>query len=518
MTTIRRLLLTLLLLAGVAPALAADGGYITDAALRDRALAALVAAAGETRPISRLTFTPDEIVLRAQPDSGRDLVEWRARRLDLVAFTHNWIGGPQRVVHSGLVDDPAGSYFRLGEIDPGLVSQVVAAAVAYAGLQGAPVVERVEIARAESLLPNPGYGDIRWTVSLGTPDEHALAYADAAGTIIGGDLSNTERVRRLDFLGGDTWPMAEAQAQLAAALGTARAHRVRIGERSITVTADHPADKALQRDYSWSVEGVTYSLVDLPNFVELGLGGGTSFGFGAVDLTRLPAVKAAALEAFDSPGAAITGLEASMPIDTPAAVLRVLWRVDMRQADGETGRAWVDTSGRVVEMELPDGRMPEIGPWLAPETLAHTLARIAETFGADAKIFSITVDDSQASIDIEDPRAPGTLAQFLVDGREIVRFGSASFMADLAPDHVFTMADLAPLTAERLGDMAGHTLARVNVEGGSVYRYTISRQALILDPGDTRLLVEVRAGRDNGNAGGWVTFTLAGEEVDALLP
>ncbi len=312
--------------------------------------------------------------------------------------------------------------------------------------------------------------------------------------------------------------MAEAQALLASVLGTSLVHELRIYDSYIFVTADHPTDSSLQRDYSWNLEGVTRGLVDTPNLVTLGLGGMATFALSELDLTKLPAIKAAAIEAFASPDAAITAIDADKPTDRASGDLRVLWEVEFRQGNGEEGEVLLDTDGNVVEVHLPDSRMPAVGPWLAPATLVDTLQRIEKAFGPDTRIFSISINDEQGSIELEDPLAPGEVAQFLIDEREVQRFGTGSFFADLADEHVFTMQDLAPLTEAKLAELSERTLQRINMPDAEIYRYTISRQALIMDPSDNRLMIEVRAGKDSGNEGGWLTFLLDGTQTDELLP
>jgi hypothetical protein len=199
--------------------------------------------------------------------------------------------------------------------------------------------------------------------------------------------------------------------------------------------------------------------------------------------------------------------------------LEVLWEVEFRQANGEEGEVFLDTSGNVVEVKLPESRLPDVGPWLAPTTVVDTIRRIGETFGPDARISEVSINDSQASIDIEDPQAPGEVAHFLMDAREGSRFGSGSFFASLEPDNVFMPADLAGLTAEQLADMVRRTEERLRMKDGVVFRYTFSRHALIMDPSDNRLMVEIRYGQEAiGGDAGWMTFLLDGTQTDELVP
>ena len=508
--------LVLMLLAS--PAIA-ERSYTDDAAVRQKGLDALVARMGETRPVARLRFTPDDIEATSQADSGDELLVWTAHRLDLQLMNFHTVTGPTPRDDFSVVDDQAGAFFRLAEAGLDRFDEAVAAAIDYAKLESAPAVKTVEIARSISILPQPAYGDIRWTIQLAAGSESAIVYLNTRGDVIGGDLSDTERAEALDLYLNDDWPMVDAQAQLGSVLGSSPVHEVRLYQNYVFVTADHPSDPSLTRDYSWTLEGVTRGLVDSPNFVTMGMGGIQPFAFDEVDLTALPRVKAAAREAFDAPDAVITAMEASKPLDRATSDLKVLWEVEFRQANGEAGEVWLDTAGNVVEVKLPESRLPEVGPWLAPATVIDTLRRIGETFGPEAKISEISINDTQASIDIEDPQAPGEVAHFLMDAREVTRFGSGSFFASLAPSNVFTPSDLGALTAEQLADMVERTTERLRLEGGEVFRYTFSRHALMMDEGDNRLMVEIRYGEEQGSGrSGWMTFLLDGTQTDEMTP
>ncbi len=518
MLMLRRLFVAFVLALTASSAVAADS-YTGAQAVREKGLEALIARIGESRPVVKLRFSPDAIVVVAQADAGRDFAEWTVSRLDLGIANFHFVSGPSTAYDSGVVDEPSAAYFRLSEIDLDLFDAVVAASIAHARLEDVPNVTSVEIARTVSILPEAAYGEIRWTVALQTDDESATVYLTRDGDVVGADLSDTERADDLDLWESDDWPMAEAQETLAGVLGRSPVHSVRLYRESILVTAQHPTDEGLARDYTWRLGGVTQGLIDTPNLVTMGMGDIAPFPFDEVDFTALPKIKAAAREAFGAADAVIAGIEASKPTDRAAAGLKVLWDVEFREANGETGEVWLDAQGNVVEVKLPESRLPEVGPWLAPATVVDTLRRIGEAFGPDAKISEISINDTQASIDIEDPQAPGEVAHFLMDAREVTRFGTGSFFASLDASNVFTPADLGGLTVAQLEDMVRRTEERLALEGGAVFRYTFSRHALIMDPSDNQLMVEIRYGQNNGLGDtGWMTFLLDGTQTDEMTP
>lgn len=518
MPMLRRLFVVLALVLIAPPALAAES-YTSAPLVRDKGFEALIAKMGESRPVVRLTVSLDQIVAVTQADAGSDFAEWTVSRMDLGIMNLHFVNGPSQAYDSGIVDDKSGAYFRLSDIDLTQFDAVVAASIAHAKLEDIPAVISVEIARTVSILPEAAYGEIRWTVALRTGDESATVYLTNEGDVIGADLSDTKRAENLDLWNSDDWPMAEAQSLLSSVLGSSLAHEVRLYQDYVFVTAEHPTDPELTRDYAWRLGGVTRGLVDTPNFVTLGMGDIAPFPFDEVDLTALPKVKAAAREAFAATDAVITGMEASKPTDRAMGDLKVLWEVEFRQANGEEGEVWLDAAGNVVEVKLPESRLPEVGPWLAPATVVDTLRRISETFGPDAKLSEISINDTQASIDIEDPQAPGEVAHFLMDAREVTRFGSGSFFASLDPGNVFTPGDLSGLTVEQLTEMVERTVERLEMDKGEVFRFTFSRHALIMDPSDNRLMVEIRYGQEQGSgAAGWMTFLLDGTQTDELVP
>ena len=84
---------------------------------------------------------------------------------------------------------------------------------------------------------------------------------------------------------------------------------------------------------------------------------------------------------------------------------------------------------------------------------------------------------------------------------------------------MFTLGDLAGLTVEQLEDMVRRTTERLEMDKGEVFRFTFSRHALIMDPSDNRLMVEIRYGQEQGSGdAGWMTFLLDGTQTDELVP
>lgn len=322
-----------------------------------------------------------------------------------------------------------------------------------------------------------------------------------------------------DLLATDTWPMTEAQQALADAVGGALVHAITIDSDSISVTADDATDPEQTIQYYWDGQGV-HTGASMVNFTALGMGDTKPFPLAALPLDRLPEVKTAAINAFARPKALITEIEGSMPTTRTSKKLIPLWEVHFAQPGGESGSVWLTGNAHVVDVILPQNGQAEVGPWLAPATVANTLARLGEEFGPRARFVEIMIDDTKALVQMEDPQNPGQIAEIYVDAGSMTRDESMMAGTPLGPtlDRPFTISDLATLDADMLADLERRTIERMGMPGMTVFRYTISRSVLFMTPEDDRLVIEVRAGLDDGWTSGRVTYDMAGNEVDVVTP
>jgi len=319
------------------------------------------------------------------------------------------------------------------------------------------------------------------------------------------------------MLFGDDWPMATAQAEIAAAIGTAKVHEITIGSDSIDIETDHPTDPEQTRHYSWDA-GTVRAGMSMPNFAALGMGDTEPFALDELDFTNLPAVKAAALAAFASEGAAITEIEGTKPSNRPGKKRLALWTVHINDIEGQSGEVLVSSLGQVVDTVLPASRQAVAGPWLAPATIVATLARLDQTFGPNARYAEIFIDNERGHLTVEDPQKPGTAARFDFDANSITRDDFMSMPFDATMERPFKIADIAPLDAAMLEKLAADTLQRMDNDTLAITRFTISRSILFMTPEDDRLLVEIRAEASDGWTGGRVTYDMAGDAVDIVTP
>lgn len=496
-----------------APA-AGSATYLNSANLRDRAFAALLKKIGPAPQVSRIEITDGTITAWVQGRAAHHTDEWRIERQKLLVFDRDAITGPRAVPGDGIVARQEGSFFAFADVGFDQLEQAVTAAISMAQMERLPTVGSVTIARRIAILPEPHYGEVRWTIALGNERETASVYADIGGRVYGADLSGTTRAKRLDLIADDDWPMDEAQADIAAALAGRPLKELRVYDTYLYFTAD--TDTNTTRDYSWKLGGVRLGL-EMPAFPSFG--DTMPFAVSEFDLTRLPEVKRKALAAYDWPDARIGYIYAEKSTERAAAP-QLLWRVDIKQANGEDGYVLVDAAANVVEMVLPESRaIAAAGPWLAPETVAGTLARLGKEFGPQARFGEILINDTQGAVLVEDPQARGQMASFIIDPRRITRFGTPMpWEAEANPDKLFTLEQLAPLDAATLARLAGQAVETMNLPGAAVFRYTFSRGTMIMDPSDNRLLVEIRVGKDDGWTSGWVTYEIDGRVADTMLP
>jgi hypothetical protein len=322
-----------------------------------------------------------------------------------------------------------------------------------------------------------------------------------------------------DFLKTDSWPMAKAQQALADQIGDALVHDITIDGDSVSLTADHATDPERTTGYYW--DGLTVHLgTSMPNFTALGMGDTKPFPLSDLPLASLPEVKIAATNAIALPRALITEIEGTMPTTRTSKKLIPLWEVHFARPGGESGSVFLTANAQVVDVILPASQQAEIGPWLAPVTVANTLARLGEEFGPNARYAEIFIDDSKAIVQMEDPQNPGQIAEIYVDADSMERGESMMAGTPLGPtlDRTFTLADIASLDADMLADLEQRTIERMAMPNMTVFRYTISRSVLFMTPEDDRLVVEVRAELPDGWTSGRAAYTMDGTEVDVVLP
>ena len=97
MPMLRRLFVAFVLIL-IATAAPAAESYTSADTVRQKGLDALIGKMGESRPVVRLTFTPDEIVVVTQADAGSDFAQWTVSRMDLGLVNFHFVSGPSQAL------------------------------------------------------------------------------------------------------------------------------------------------------------------------------------------------------------------------------------------------------------------------------------------------------------------------------------------------------------------------------------------------------------------------------------
>lgn len=365
MASVRWLLIVLLGFA--TPAYGATSTYLgSDGAAK--AVQEILAKIGGTPQVLGIDIAPDKVTVLTRNDRDGSINRWtHGGRGTLLRFLAA-VSGPEKVSESPLVRNLAGGVFDPAGVALDRIGEVIRTAMDYTVMERTAGVELITIRRQISIVPQPTYGDVRWTIRIKSPRESASVAADATGRIIGADLSDTVRGRALDMR-RDDWALATAVKRLEPHLGTdATLWKVIFYRSSIHVSADHPTKHSLQRDYSWKLDQVTRGLVDVQSArrmlqkneanwdPEMGprppwvlRGQSLQFAFQEIDFKALPALKSKAKALLELPDGEITGIGA----EKKRGMAGVQWEI---RVAGRGGR-------RIATVIFDAGGMPvEVNP------------------------------------------------------------------------------------------------------------------------------------------------------------
>ena len=524
--------LALVLLASL-PAYAAEG-YIGTPGDAARAAGLVTEALGRKAQVHTIRITEKDVTVLVRGDARPgDVEEWKVRTANrFFFFPSEGVSGPSAKQAPAIVADPAGGFFSFDDIALDKVSEVVGRAIAYARLQDTATIQTIEIARRVNLLPTPTYGDIRWTLYVSSPRETATVYTDAAGTIIGGDLSNTVLARNMDFYKDDDWPKETALESLISVIGTKPIVRdITIYPKSVQVKADHPTLPETTVGYSWDLSGVTRSAITSPMFP--GTAQQPALSLADIDLAPFARVRDNAIKAWGNEKSSLNYLMLRLFSEGPGKPEQ-RWTVHFTDW-GQPGELALFSNGGSIELtadgtvrvaNLPAARQPKRN-WLDPKTTRETLAAVSEQFGKNARFSEISVNNDSMRILAEVPDTPGKMRDYNANDRGIT--ASSMMMpwdAEFRPERLYRMDDLAFFSAEKLNELTARTFTRLKVGSDmALSRYTFSIGQLPTPDGsfmvpspDGKVTLEIRLEGPDGWKGGRVTYSSTGEEIDVVMP
>jgi hypothetical protein len=515
------------------PAAAAES-YLTAAGEAARATGRVASEMGCPAEFHTIRITDKEVSILLRSDArSADVDEWKVRQgTRLVFFDFEVVSGPVPRPAPAMVADVASGFFPLEAVALAKTDEIVTRALAYAKLEGPAAVQSIEITRRVHLLPTPAYGAIRWTIYVASPRESATVYADASGAIIGGDLSNTSRARKMHFIDDNAWPKDAALESLTGVIGGKPVVRdITICPKSVQVKADHPSLKETAAGYSWDVSGVTRS--PIASLMFPGTADDPAFSLADVDLTKLGAIRDKAKSAWGNSRSTINYMMLRLFSDGPGKP-ELRWTVHFTDI-AETGELALFSNGGSIELttdatvraaNLPAARRPKRN-WLDPKTTREALGVIGEQFGKNARFAELSISRDSMQILAEVPDTPGTMRSYTANDRGItVMTMMMPWESEFRPERLYRMNDLAFFSAETLAALTARTFTRLIIGPDmAVSRYTFSVGQLMTPDGsfmvpspDGRVTLEIRLESPDGWKGGRVTYSSTGEEIDVVMP
>jgi hypothetical protein len=486
------------------------------------AIAGIAGKVGTPVRVLNIQVSPETIVVRAQdPAKKSHINEWRVVRHHLGSLNWEAETGPEPYQPPLINPDLEENLFDLSEVDVASIETLVKEAVKQARLQDAPRVTSIEIARTLSILPEPASGPVRWSVTVGSGWETARITADAKGAIVAVDLTDTQRAKTFDLF-KEPARLTDAAKAIREGVGSGPVLvKVTVDQQAVgidTNLADPsypvPLSGSLKPAacYTWGVNGLVKVIGRVDTSAVFG-NPDAPFAVDDVDWSVLPKLLDAARGALGMPDGRFTEAQVTKPTNSVGAP-KVLWRVEVEDANRERGKIFADVAGAIVRTEMPESRRVPVN-WLDPKAFADALAIIGQELGQTGRLAEISVGNDTVRITAVDPRKPQELAQFILKDGQIERFGMASPFDTSAPP--FTLSDLAGLTAERIRDLEARTAETLKLPLEKIVDVTLSRASLDPSP-KGNVTVEIRAEEAPFGRSGRVNYEIDGSVIKAYLP
>jgi hypothetical protein len=504
----------------------AQAGMLDDGAALGSALTALRGAIGDHPRVLRIEIDAVGVTVEAQDPRNRNHVDrWRygsVRLLGLVPVTR--LSGPDPVDLRQLVNpELEANLFDLGAVDLAATPRLVQDAIARAKLQDPAAVTGIEIARQVFILPSPSSGDVRWTVHVSSGRERAEIHANAQGAIVRADLGGTQRARTLNIL-REPAIVPDAAAEFRRVVG-AKPVLTSVGVEDDNVRFQtNINDPSLKRlgfgvtaaaTYYWDLSGLHQrALGNIDTDAMMGNPGPAPFGVDDVDWTILARLRDDALAKAAVPRASVREIAVANASDQPGGPV-LLWTVTIIDPNGEVTSVIADTKGAIRRVVLPESRRPK-PKWLDAATIADALARIAPTFGADARIASIVFADRGARVTLDDPSQGGRAATFDFAPDALTRASFGFGLESMGPR--FAVGDIAWLDEQKIAALEAEAMQRL-AGGRTAYleSFTIGAHPFVRRAGAHAIEVRVRdIPVDSAQANyAWIVFDFNGRVLES---
>jgi hypothetical protein len=449
----------------------AKASFLDDNATFGSAISALRSTIGDHPRVLRIEVDADSVAIEAQDPRNRNHIDrWRYVIINILqVLPLKRLTGPEPVDLQLLDPDLEANLFDVDAVDFSAMPKLVEAALARARLQDAAAVTHMDIARQTFILPSPTSGDIRWTLRIDSGRERAEIHANAQGVIVRADLSNTQRARTLNLL-NETTLAADAAAAFRGSVGAGPV-LTKVGiEPKIVSFATNIRDETMPKlgfgmpataRFTWDLNGLQRRLgaidVSAQMRTQTGTPAAAPFSVDDVNWTILAKLEQDALARVAIPKARVTRLGIGRSSEQPGRPV-LAWSVEVTDPTGEVTSVIADVTGAIQRVVLPVSRRPKAN-WLDAATIAGAIARIAPTFGADAKISSIVFEDRGARITVDDPANGGRAATFDFSADGVTR-AAISFSLDSTGPR-FSSADVAPLNEQAIAALEAEAMKRL---------------------------------------------------------
>jgi hypothetical protein len=465
----------------------------------------------------------DGVTIDAQDPHNHDHIDrWRyGQDTVLHAIPVKRLSGPQPVDPTLINPDLEANLFDLDAIDFFAAAKLITAAVERAQLQDAAAVTHMEIARQSFILPKPGSGDVRWTLSVNSGRERAEVYADSHGNIVGADVSGTQRAKNLDL-----FKQPDLAAQGAAAfrniIGAEPVLTVVDIEKKTMSFGTAMRDRTLGKlmtgmpttaSFTWDLNGLQQRLGTIDVNAEMGISGPAPFSVTEVDWTILAKLEQDALTKVAIPRAYVSRVGVKRLTDRPGGAV-LAWTIEITDPDDEVTAVVADMSGAIERVVLPASRRPKTD-WLQAATIAGAIARVGTMFGPDAHIASIVFNDRGGRITVDEPANGGRPATFDFSGDSVTRSAISFSLESMGPR--FRGTDLALLTEQKFAALEADAL-KLLAAGKPAYLESVTMGAhpFVQKAGARAIEVRVRdIPEDSARAHyGWIVYDFSGRVLD----
>lgn len=520
----RLLFLALVSMALAGPGLAqAPPNYLNDEAMFAKGWSELTKRIEPNPDVAEIVIRPDAIEVQARAAAGGARIDrWRVGYRTVLTMRLHGVSGPRAEQPSSPVANIEGGFFKLSSVPMDRLRAILDAAMARVRLDDPERVGSVRIARLVTLLPNPAFGEVRWTIAVVSDRENASVTTSADGSVIGVDISGTNRGRNRNFLAQDDWPLGDAQASFRSVIGARREiYEIDISQSAIKMTAVSQASPSAVTAWLWDGGAFRKSFIDSPNFELVRNNGNLPFALDEIDMAKGPAVLKAARdrEPTGNPRIMIAkAVKQRVAVGTP----HVLWEVQLVDARRQIPLIGEDFSERTIVKLTPDGEVvsvllpkslrPAID-WFGADAILAAIASFRSSYGDATRVVELGFSDSRANLVMQTAGATRRV-ELLESG---LQDGSNMLSGMPAQRSSFTLGDLAKLDKATIEKMLARARADVPLPGAKVHGVRFWSGEPFWRPRPGVAHVDIRVGvPPRHDAGGYVVFTADGKWIETV--